>query len=127
LQQEGFAASEEFTVSGIYRTELFSSPVYVLDCGQPWIAASDTDYTLARVIIKNREAASYAEYVKKILPGGVTFEPFDQGYETATRAIYNMRETALLITVVSGLVGIVVLWFFAYLFGFRAAESVRII
>jgi ABC-type lipoprotein release transport system permease subunit len=127
LQQEGFAAQQTFVVSGIYRTEQFSAPVYVLDCGQPWIAASDTDYTLARVVIKNREAASYTEYVKGLLPGGVSFKPFDQGYETATRAIYNMRDTALLITVVSGLVGIVVLWFFAYLFVFRSAESVRII
>jgi ABC-type lipoprotein release transport system permease subunit len=127
LQQEGFAARETFTVTGIYRTEQFSAPVYVLDCGQPWIAASDADYTLARVVIKNRAAASYTEYVKGLLPGGVSFEPFDQGYETATRSIYNMRETAILITAVSGLVGGVVLWFFAYLFVYRAAESVRII
>jgi ABC-type lipoprotein release transport system permease subunit len=125
--QEGFAASETFTVSGLYRSERFDAPVYILDCGQAWIAASDTDYTLARVVIKNREAASYTEYVSGRLPAGVAFEPFDQGYEAATRAIFNMRETAILITVVTGAVGIVVLWFFAFLFVYRAAESVRIV
>jgi ABC-type lipoprotein release transport system permease subunit len=127
LQQEGFVAQEAFKVSGIYRSEQTDAPIYMLDCGQEWIAASDVDYTLARTVIKNREAASYLEYVRSKLPIGVTFEPYDQGYEAATRSIFNMRETALLVVVVSGLVGCVVLWFFAFLFVFRAAESVRII
>lgn len=119
----GFAASEDFRVIGIYRGDGRPTTMYAAAGGQPWLAHSAGDYTLARVVLENRVAEDYLLAAEGALPDNVRLNFYDQGYEAAALPIMSMRETAVLITVICAASCLIVLIFFAYLFVFRNAGA----
>ncbi|MCL2707900.1 MAG: hypothetical protein FWF03_02160 [Defluviitaleaceae bacterium] len=121
----GFDAVEDFTVSGIYRSEDQYSPIFIADAGQPWLAADKYDYVLACAKLENRSAAKYIEAIADSLPRGVIVNVSDQGYSEAVKPVRSLRETAVLITALCGFSVLVVLALFAYFYVYRAGESVR--
>lgn len=123
----GFAAVEDFEVVGIYQAAANDIPIVIPDAGQPWLGHGDNDYTLARVVVDNRTAASFIRDVEKSLPDGIQLAVFDDGYAEAVRPIEGMRETALVITVICAIACVLILFFFGFFFVFRNRETARIL
>lgn len=124
---EGFAATEAFTIVGIYQADDANTPIFIPNAGQDFLAHSENDYVLARAVLSNRTAESYIEAVSGLLPGGVQFNPYDQGYQASIIPIRNMRETALLITIACLIACLLILWFFGYFLIHRNAQSARML
>ena len=123
----GFADESAYVVVGIYLSETERGPIYTPYTGQPWAGHSDTDYTLARVVLDNRSAGAYIDDMQQLLPPGVVFEWGDQGYANAARPILAMREAAMLITVICGAVSLLLIWFFGFFFVYRSRETARVL
>nr|AGS52671.1 hypothetical protein [uncultured bacterium contig00045] len=137
---DGFAETATYTVAGIYESNEYDTPIYITrditrgggatSGGQSTgdlSVGSTNEYTLGRVVVDNRRAAGYLEAVTPLLPPGVVFELHDQGYEAATRAIWGVRETAVVLIAVCVIAGLVVLWSYAFLFVYRSTLSVRLL
>ncbi len=127
LPETGFAATEDFEIVGIYQASTNDLPIVIPNAGQTWLGHSENNYTLARVILDNRSAKDFIEKVAALVPGGVQFNVFDDGYAEAVRPIMGMRETAIMVTVVCAIACLLIVFFFGFFFVFRNKETARIL
>jgi len=81
-----------------------------------WIKQDINSSVLARYQVKNGKSDEYMKAVKKYLLPELKFSVFDQGYETSTKAITELKDISVLILVLSGLSGIAIIFLFSYLF-----------
>lgn len=125
--RSGFTDVRKYTIAGIYDAEKYTTPIYIPATGQAWLYHSDADYTLARVVLRSRDAASYIASLEGMRYPGINFEVYDQGYAAAVRPILSVRATALFITGLCALAGLLILWFFGFFFVYRSRETARIL
>lgn len=125
--EAGAASQGEYTVVGIYGAEKVNTPIYIPNVEQSWLGHREDDYVLARVVLDNRTADKYEEEINKILPEGVEFSMYDQGYKAAVIPILSMRQTALMVIVACVLAAILILWFFAYFFIYSNMRNIKVL
>lgn len=124
----GFAAENVgYRIVGIYQADELTSPVFIPYTGQNWLGHSENDYILARVSLDNRRSAAYSDAIKDVLPKGVTFSLYDQGYKAAVMSINTLRDTAVMISVYCLFLCVFILWLFGLLFISRNERNAKIL
>lgn len=89
-------------------------------------ATSSQAYTLGQATIKNGRADAFVDALTPLLPHDTIVTVYDQGYSTIFAALDSLRQLGVVLTIVSIIVGIVVLGLFAFLFVGKQRETLSI-
>lgn len=121
---EGFDYSEKFTVVGITNTVMDKS-WYVFVPGSAGVPSSlhPVGYTVGQVVVRNADAAAFAERMQSVVGGRFQLTIYDQGYSTVAIPYQTILRVAMIVTAVCALVELAVVILFGFLFVYRQREA----
>jgi len=89
-----------------------------------WIKQDFHSSVLARFQVRNGRSGKFIDAVRKYLLPEMEFAVYDQGYEAATKPIMELKDTSVLILVLSGLSGTAIILLFSYLLVFKQKDTI---
>lgn len=89
-----------------------------------WIKQDFNSSVLARFRVRNGKDDKYIEAVRKYMLPQMEFTVYDQGYETATKPIMELKNTSVLILVLAGLSGAAIILLFSYLYVVKQKDTI---
>ncbi len=118
---------EDYTIVGVYKCyETYQNWIFAPDSSDYPQELLPTGYHVAQLRLQNDQADAFAETVRQSLPKGFRLTVYDQGYRVAVAPFLELQLICWLFLAVCGLLILVVLSLYGYLFVYRQQESLQI-
>lgn len=123
LKNYSFSHVDNYEIVGIFDnndTDRYSIYMPVAD----WIQQDYHSSVLARFHVKNGKSDDFISSVSKNLLPEMKLTVYDQGYETSTKPIWELKNLSVLVLILSGLSGLAIIMLYAYLYVIKQKDTI---